>query len=86
MQVKTDADLVSLYSLQYACVCLLLLANTVSADARPKLYHATYAALQRPTPQLSASFPSKMIFTWATPMLWRGWRTPIEKKVSRKFK
>ena len=38
------------------------------------------ANLEKPSPYLSASFPSKLTFDYMTPLLWRGFRRPLEQE------
>lgn len=73
---EQNDNLAVLFSLQYACICLLFLLN-LFADAQPRDYEEAYAKLPNPIPQISASFPSKLIFEWCTPLLWKGWRKPL---------
>ena len=29
------------------------------------------------TPELAASFPSRMVFAWFDSLVWQGWRRPL---------
>lgn len=39
-----------------------------------------FKCLQRPCPEQSASFLSKLFFAWFDPLAWRGFRKPLETK------
>lgn len=36
--------------------------------------------LQKPIPELAASYPSRLSFTWFDPLAWLGYRKPLEYK------
>ncbi len=65
-----------LFTLQFTCVVLVLLLNMV-ADSRPSRMDPSYARIQNPCPVISASFVSRLLFEWITPLLWRGFRAPL---------
>lgn len=50
----------------------------LSADAEPKIYDEKIKALNKPTPQLRASYPSKLFYFWAESLLWKGFRRPLK--------
>ena len=78
-----DPDLVDqnciLFGIQYGCVCLLFILN-LFADKKPKIYDDKYAKLKNPSPQITASFFSKLTYIWSDKLLWRGFRNPLEPK------
>ena len=59
------------YSFQYAVHIIMFLLNFV-ADSEPRKYDERIKILQRPCPNISASFASVLTYFWATPLLWKG--------------
>ena len=41
-------------------------------------FSATLFCLQKASPFLDASFPNRLFFTWLTPLIWKGYRKPVE--------
>ena len=74
-EATTDRLLI-FYSFQYGLHIILFLLNFL-ADGQPRKYDERIKILQRPCPQLSASFASILTFAWATPLLWKGFRNPL---------
>lgn len=74
-QASTDL-LVEVYSIQYGLIVSLFVLN-LFADAEPVKYNEKIRMLKNPCPQIKASFFSKLIYTWATPLLWKGFRQPL---------
>ena len=59
-------------------ILVILLALNCIADKEPEIWNETIKKLQHPTPQLSASFASKLCFYWVTPLMWKGYKNPLE--------
>ena len=72
----TTDRLLIFYSFQYGLHIILFLLNFF-ADGQPKKYDARIKALKRPSPKLSASFASNLLYTWSFPLLWKGFRNPL---------
>ena len=72
-------DVSIMFGIQYACVLMLFIANLFS-DAIPTQYDPRYAKLENPCPKISSSFFNQLTFEWATPLLWKGWRRPLEQQ------
>ena len=66
-----------LFSIQYVMILLLFLLN-LFADAKPKHLDPRVASLKNPCPKLFASFASKLTFAWVSPLMWKGFRQPLE--------
>nr|AHK05644.1 ATP-binding cassette transporter sub-family C member 1 isoform X5 [Tigriopus japonicus] len=64
------------FGIQYSCVILLLILN-LFADAKPLVYDPDFAALTKPCPQIHASYFAKLVYSWSTPLLWKGYRNPL---------
>ena len=69
--------LLYLLSFQYGFLILLFMLNLFT-DQEPKQYDEKLKSLDNLCPELSASFPSKLTFFWATPLMWKGFRNPLE--------
>ncbi|CAH1707315.1 unnamed protein product [Chironomus riparius] len=59
----------------FATSVLVLILNCFS-DARPQ--QMKYEMGEKPCPELSAGFPSKLLFHWFDSFIWRGFRRPLE--------
>lgn len=57
-------------------VFILLLNFFVDAEAT----QTKYPKPDKPCPELGASFPSKIFFTWFDSFVWKGFRNPLENK------
>ena len=66
-----------LFSIQYAMIIILFLLN-LFADAKPKQLDPRLSSLKNPCPKLFASFASKLTFAWVSPLMWKGFRKPLE--------
>lgn len=65
------------FLLSFATSVLILLLNFfVDAEAT----QTKYPKAEKPCPELAASFPSKLFFTWFDGFVWRGFRNPLENK------
>ena len=60
------------YSIQYPIIVALFFLN-FWADS-PHQYKLLEEENGKPSPEATASFPSRMLFTWFDGMVWRGWR------------
>lgn len=54
----------------------LILIHNCFADTEPQ--QMKYATGEKPCPELSASFPSKLLFHWFDSFVWMGYRRPLE--------
>ncbi|XP_059617049.1 multidrug resistance-associated protein 1 isoform X6 [Phlebotomus argentipes] len=59
----------------FAMTCEMFLLNCF-ADKAPEV--TNYDKDEKPCPELSASFLSRMFFAWFDPLAWRGFRKPLE--------
>ncbi|GAB0099313.1 multidrug resistance-associated protein 1 [Sergentomyia squamirostris] len=59
----------------FTFTCEMFLLNCF-ADKEPLV--TTYEKDEKPCPELSASFLSRMFFAWFDPLAWRGFRKPLE--------
>lgn len=57
---------------------ILLLILNCFADARPQ--QMKYDMGETPCPELSAGFPSKLLFHWFDAFVWQGYKRPLENK------
>ncbi|KAG7197439.1 hypothetical protein KM043_013293 [Ampulex compressa] len=63
------------YMIYYPIVVLLFLLNFL-VDAEPKF--SEYPLVERPCPEQSASFPSRVVFAWFDSLAWKGFKKPLE--------
>ncbi|XP_011305034.1 multidrug resistance-associated protein 1 isoform X4 [Fopius arisanus] len=63
------------YMIYYPIVVALFLLNFL-VDDKPKF--SEYAEVDRPCPEQSASYPSRMTFAWFDALAWRGFKKPLE--------
>ena len=77
--VSEDSSNVLLYlvSIQYAFIIVLFISNFFS-DKTPQEYDNKLENLTNLTPEISASFPSKLTFLWASRLMWKGYKKPLE--------
>lgn len=47
---------------------------------KPKFTVNFSFSIQKPCPEQSASFLSRLFFTWFDPLAWKGYRRPLEHK------
>eukprot|EP00095_Tigriopus_kingsejongensis_P003831 maker-scaffold2698_size13172-snap-gene-0.2 protein:Tk03831 transcript:maker-scaffold2698_size13172-snap-gene-0.2-mRNA-1 annotation:"multidrug resistance-associated protein 1 isoform x1" len=64
------------FGLQYACILVLLVLN-LFAEKKPNIYDPNLERLEKPCPQITASYFSKLVYIWASPLLWKGYRNPL---------
>ena len=69
--------LLILFSIQYSMIILLFILNLFS-DAKPKQIDPRLKNLTNPCPKIAASFFSKITFGWVAPLMWKGFRNPLE--------
>ena len=69
--------LLCLVAFQYGFIIILFISNFF-ADKEPEQYDEKLKNISNLSPEMSASFPSKLTFFWATPLMWKGYRTPLE--------
>ncbi|XP_071514768.1 multidrug resistance-associated protein 1-like [Panulirus ornatus] len=72
--LRVPAILVVTFFIQYLCCVVLFITNCLS-DAPSKLQ--TLYKTEKPSPELDASFPSRIFFLWSAPLVWLGWRRPL---------
>ncbi|XP_039950445.1 multidrug resistance-associated protein 1 isoform X2 [Bactrocera tryoni] len=65
------------YMIYFALSCAMLLLNCF-ADAMPR--ETKYKRTNNEIPESSASFLSRVTYTWFDGMAWRGYRNPLEEK------
>jgi len=53
-------------------LCLLLLSTWADQTT-----NEDYLQSRKPCPEYNSSFFNRLIFSWATPLMWRGWRQPL---------
>ncbi|XP_063229527.1 ATP-binding cassette sub-family C member 3-like [Bacillus rossius redtenbacheri] len=63
------------YLIHYPVVVVLFFLHCL-VDLPPA--HSYYPIPEKPCPEKSASFPSRVIFKWIDPLVWRGFRTSLE--------
>ncbi|XP_058792374.1 multidrug resistance-associated protein 1 isoform X5 [Phymastichus coffea] len=63
------------YMIYFPIVVLLFLLNFL-IDAEPKV--SEYQPVDKPCPEQSASFPSRLIFGWFDSLAWTGFKRPLE--------
>ncbi|XP_044597667.1 multidrug resistance-associated protein 1 isoform X7 [Cotesia glomerata] len=62
------------YFVYYPIVLILFLLNFL-VDAEPKF--SRYGQVDRPCPEQSASYPSKILFGWFDSLAWKGFKKPL---------
>ncbi|OQR75813.1 multidrug resistance protein-like [Tropilaelaps mercedesae] len=67
----------SCYMIYYPLVTLNLILNFFS-DAPPVLKRKAIPEDERESPEKGASFPSRMLFSWFTPLVIKGFKQPLE--------
>ncbi len=60
-----------MYTIHYCLVVFLFIAN-LFADASATEFDKGLYATNNPSPRLSASYFSKLIYAWAVPLMWTG--------------
>nr|CAD7256942.1 unnamed protein product [Timema shepardi] len=78
--IQTDGDMKQLfwfvkYLMYYIIIAAMFLLNFF-ADSQPK--YSEYLPLENPCPELGASFPSRLFFSWLDPLVWKGYRNPLK--------
>ncbi|XP_012271250.1 multidrug resistance-associated protein 1 isoform X2 [Orussus abietinus] len=63
------------YMIYYPVILVLLLLNFL-VDAEPR--YSEFPQGERPCPEQSSSFPSRVLFAWFDAMAWKGSRKPLE--------
>lgn len=67
----------ALYSVQLG-LCIVVFLLSFFADATPAYLDPVLASLDRPCPRHSSSFFTNLMFDWETPLIWRGFRQPLD--------
>ncbi|XP_049764041.1 multidrug resistance-associated protein 1 isoform X1 [Schistocerca cancellata] len=65
------------YMIYYPLI-LVILVLSCFADAAPRF--SEYPTVEKPCPEGSASFPSRILYTWFDRLAWKGFRKPLEMK------
>ena len=69
--------ILGLYCTHFLILLIILILNCF-IDLEPQIWNEKLRNLENPFPQLSASFASKLCYFWVTPLLWKGYKTPLE--------
>ena len=72
----TDS-LLWLLSFQYGFIITLFISNFF-ADKEPIQYDEKLKNVSNLSPEMTASFPSKLTFFWASSLMWKGYKNPLE--------
>ncbi|XP_050541854.1 multidrug resistance-associated protein 1 isoform X1 [Daktulosphaira vitifoliae] len=65
------------YMIYYPLVLIQLILNFF-ADTEPRL--SDYSPVEKPCPEVKASYPSRILFSWFDTMAWTGYKRPLEAK------
>ncbi|CAH1713407.1 multidrug resistance-associated protein 1 isoform X3 [Aphis gossypii] len=65
------------YMVYYPLVLIQFVLNFF-ADSDPRL--SDYAPVEKPCPEMKASYPSRILFTWFDALAWTGYNRPLETK------
>ncbi len=65
------------YTIFYILSLAIFVLNCY-ADREPR--QTKYPKTAKPYPEVGASFPSRILYTWFTPLAWKGYRKPLEEK------
>ncbi|XP_050432447.1 multidrug resistance-associated protein 1 isoform X1 [Adelges cooleyi] len=65
------------YMVYYPLILVQFILNFF-ADAEPRL--SDYPPVEKPCPEMEASYPSRVLFSWFSTMAWTGYRRPLEAK------
>eukprot|EP00102_Acyrthosiphon_pisum_P020987 XP_016658197.1 PREDICTED: multidrug resistance-associated protein 1 isoform X4 [Acyrthosiphon pisum] len=65
------------YMVYYPLVLIQFILNFF-ADADPRL--SDYPPVEKPCPEMKASYPSRILFTWFDTLAWTGYNRPLETK------
>lgn len=74
---ESTSLILGLYCAHFLILFVLLILNCL-IDLEPQIWNEELKNLENPFPQLSASFASKLCYFWVTPLLWKGYKTPLE--------
>lgn len=75
--VQNTTFVLALFITHYVLLVILFILNFF-VDIEPQIWNEKLKILENPTPQLTASFPSKLFYAWATPLMWKGYKNPLE--------
>ncbi|CAO1343275.1 unnamed protein product [Diamesa hyperborea] len=73
--ISWDETQFIVYVVYFSCITIMLLLNCF-ADKAPR--NTTYTKYTNPSPEMSASFLSKIFFQWYDVTTWRGWKRPLQ--------
>nr|CAD7197173.1 unnamed protein product [Timema douglasi] len=59
----------------YYVISVLVFILTCFVDKPPNF--SQHPKVEKPCPEKSVSFPSRMFFTWLDPLVWKGYRSPL---------
>ncbi|XP_038108731.1 multidrug resistance-associated protein 1 [Culex quinquefasciatus] len=63
------------FMISFCCYCVLFVLNFF-VDERARVME--YEVTDKECPELSASFPSRLLFSWFDRFLWKGYKKPLE--------
>ena len=69
--------ILGLFSAHFVLLFILFILNFF-VDIEPRIWNEKHKILENPTPQLTASFASKLCYAWAMPLMWKGYKNPLE--------
>lgn len=72
-----SAYFVASYLIFYTLSLAIFILNCY-ADGEPR--QTKYPKTPKPYPEVGASFISRIVYNWFTPMVWKGYRNPLERK------
>ena len=75
--MDSGPDTLWFISVQFGLTIVMFFLNFF-ADREPSQLDLALTNLENPCPELSASFPSKLTFTWVTSLIWKGLRNPLD--------
>ena len=75
--VQSSSLILGLFCAHYVLLVILFVLNFF-VDIEPQIWNEKHKIMKNPTPQLAASFPSKLFYAWATPLMWKGYKNPLE--------
>ncbi|XP_054263384.1 multidrug resistance-associated protein 1 isoform X4 [Macrosteles quadrilineatus] len=76
LQKLPEPTFVSVSYVVYYTACLISFILNFFVEPEPK--YSEYPTVERLCPERASSFPSKLTFSWFTPLAWKGYRVPLE--------
>lgn len=75
--IQNSSLILGLFSAHFVLLFILFILNFF-VDIEPRVWNEKHKVLENPTPQLTASFASKLCYAWAMPLMWKGYKNPLE--------